>query len=792
MQDLKFACRQLLKSPGFTTMAVLSLAVGIGLNSTVFSALDAAFLRPMAFQDPETIMRVEAPAFSYPDYRELSSQCRSLSAVVAVSRHAAILRRRDSSETLPNEVVSANYFSVLKVGALIGNVFSEQDPRLREDALVVISYGLWRSHFGADPAIVGQPIVLNGQIYTVLGVAQKGYNGVNRFPKAELWLPAERERQMRDNRQYRDFSLLGRRAPGASEAQVRTEIETIVSRLGLKDARTGQPERVLVFSETESMLDHGGKLSLLIMLVVGLVLLVACANVSSMLLARNEERRREIAVRLALGAGRRRLMRQLLVESLVLATLGASCGVLLTAWARGALLAVLPAIYLQFTPELRLDHRVLGLTVSLTILATLVFGLAPAWRAGKTDLATVMKGDAAAGRGRWSRLRGRNLLVVGQLAVSVVFLVSAGLLVRGFLRGLAVDLGFEKKDMLHVLIAADLDGVKRRAYYKQLIERIGALPGVKQVSLALRPPLGLSGGGATQRVFLSDDEASGNTEGRALGFNIVGTNFFQTMGIRLARGRCFNGRDNASGAPVVIISEAMARRCWPGQDPIGRFVRIGTRQSPPAEIVGIVRDVVQNQIGEIPEPFIYLPFDQRMWGEMTLLVETKGDPAPVVGLVRREMRSLNPDIAPAFVDTQKEVIRGALLPQWAAAWLSGALGLLAFVMAAAGLYGVVSYSVARRTHEIGVRAALGARPADTMRMVLRQGILLALVGLTVGLPMALALGRVLQSMLFGLSPADPLTLLGSSVLVVGVAALACYVPARRATKVDPMMALRAE
>lgn len=770
-------------------MAVLSLAVGIGLNSAVFSALDAAFLRPMPFQDPETIMRVEAPAFSYPDYRDLSSQCRSLSAVVAVSRHAALWRRQDGSETLPNEVVSANYFSALKVGALMGSVFSEQDPRLREEALVVISHSLWRTRFGADPAIVGQSIVLNGQIYTVLGVAQKGYQGVNRFPKAELWLCAERERQMRDNRQYRDFALLGRRAPGASAAQVRAEIETLVSGLGLKDARTGQPERVLVFSERESTMDHGGKLSLLVMVVVGLVLLVACANVSSMLLARNEERRREIAVRLALGVGRRRLTRQLLVESLVLAILGAGCGVLLTGWAKGLLLAVLPAVYLQFAPELRLDHRVLGLTVSLTLLATLVFGLAPAWRAGKTDLATALK---AGGGSRWSRLRGRNLLVVGQLAVSVVFLVSAGLLVKGFVRGLAVDVGFEKKDLLHVLVSAEMAQVDRQAYFRQLTERVGALPGVKQVSLALRPPLGVWGGGAAQRVFLPEDEASGNLEGRALGFNIVETNFFQTMGIGLARGRYFDGRDAASGAPVVIISEAMARRYWPGQDPLGRSVRIGTPQSPPAEIVGIVRDVARNQIGETPEPFLYLPFGQRMWGEMTLLVETQGDPGPLTGLVRSEMRSLNPEIVPLFVDTQKEVIRGALLPQRAAAWLSGALGSLAFVMAAAGLYGVVSYSVARRTHEIGVRAALGARPADTMRVFLRQGILLALVGLVVGLPMALALGWIMQSLLLGLSPADPLTLLGSSALVVGVAALACYVPARRATKVDPMVALRAE
>ncbi len=792
MNDLRFALRQLRKNPGFTALAVVSLALGIGLNSTVFSALDAAFLRPMTFQDPDTIIRIEAPAFSYPDYADLRGQCQTLAGVVAVSRHAAILRRQEDSETLPNEVVSPNYFSVLRVGAAVGRVFSENDPQLRSEPLVVLSYGLWRSRFGGDPAIVGRSLMLNGQSYSVLGVAQKGYCGVNRFPKAELWLCAERDPTLQQLRTYRDFALLGRRAPTASAAQVQSEVEGIVGRLGLKDAATGRPERVLVFSEAESTMDHGGKLAILVMGCVGLVLLVACANVSSMLLARNEERQREIAVRLALGASRWRLLQQLLVEGLWLAVLGAGVGLLLTTWARGGLLALVPANFLQFAPELRVDHRVFGLTVALAFLTTLASGLAPAWRAGRVDCATVLKGGTTPlGRG-WRRLGGRNALVVGQLAVSVVFLVTAGLLVRGFLRGLALDLGFEKKDMLQVLIAPEMGGAEAQPYFSQLMDRVAALPGVKQASVALRAPLSLSGGGATQKVFLPGDDASGNAEGRVVGFNIVEANFFKTLGVRLAQGRFFDPRDDASSARVAIISEAMARRYWPGQDPLGQSIRVGSPQSPPTEIVGIARDVVRNQIGEVAEPFIYLPFRQHTWGEMTLLVETRGDPGAVLGLVRQEMRRLNASIVPVFVDTQKQLIRTALFPQWATAWLLGGLGSLAFALAVAGLYGVISYSVAQRTREIGIRTALGARPADTVRLILRQGVSLALIGVGIGLPVAFALGRVLQALLLGLSPADPATFLGASLLVIGVAALAGYLPARRAAKVDPMVALRAE
>jgi macrolide transport system ATP-binding/permease protein len=784
LQDLRFGARMLAKRPGLTAMAVLSLAIGIGVNSTVFSALNAALLRPLGFKDPETIFRVDAPwSFSYPDYRELSGQGGSLAGLVAVSGHGARLCRGDDVEMVVTEIVSPNYFSVLGIRAAAGSLFAASDPRLQQDErLVVISHRFWQQQFGGDPAIAGKTIPLEDGTYTIMGVAQKDYHGVYSTGKADLWFAVSRF--MTQNRDVADFRLLGRRAREASMDQVRAEMKTIGDRMKVKNPFTGKPQQLVVLSESQS--NHGGELTLMVMGIVGMVLLVACANVSGMLLSRNEERRREMAVRLALGAGRRRLTRQMLMESLLLALLGGILGLLLTAWSNSAVLALVPANLLAFVPEPHLDGRVLVMIGVLTLLATLVFGLAPAWRAARTDLGTILKGEAAPGPNRWARLRGRDALVVGQLVVSVVFLVTAALLVRAFVRGNAADLGFERKAMLQLLLPG-IDGAQGRL----LLERIQAVPGVRQASLALRAPLALSGGGATETVFLPRDEAAGNLEGRKIGFNIVAPNYFQVMGISLLRGRSFEDQDGVRETQVAVISDATARSYWPGEDPIGKLIRPGRSNSRPLEVVGVVRDVARIAIGETPGPFLYLPLT-RGFGEITLLVEPKGDAGAVLVLVRRELRSFDKRLQPYLVDTQKQAIRVALLPQWAAAWLFGVLGLLAFGMSAAGLYGVVAYSVARRTHEIGVRIALGAQARDTVKLILRQGAVLSLIGLAIGLPTAFGVGRLLQSGLYGIDTADPAIFLGASVLVVVVVLCASFFPARRATRINPMDALRCE
>jgi putative ABC transport system permease protein len=774
----RFGLRMLAKSPGFTAVAVLSLAVGIGVNAAVFSALNAALLRPLGFKDPQTVVRLRGSGLCYADYRELSRQCRSIPQLVAVSRHGATLRGSDDVKMVVTEVVSPNYFSVLGIHAAAGAVFAEGDPRLRDEELVVISYRLWRRRFGGDRAIAGRTILLDDGVHTVLGVAQRDYYGINSTFGADLWFVAAPFTM--ENREDNSFELLGRRVPAASLTESQAEVDTIVDRLGLKNPYTGRPTRMVVRAETQSV---RGMLVTLVMAVVGLVLLVACANVSSMLLARNEERRREMAMRLALGASRWRIIRQLLAEGLLLSALGVIPGLLLTAWANGALPALVPPNLLLFLPKPHIDHRVLAVTGLLALLATIVSGLAPAWRAGGTDLSAILKGEIALGSKGWSRLRGRNVLVVGQLIVSVVFLVTAAFLVRALVRCNAIDLGFEKKPVLQLL----LPGPGQRS--QELLERIGAIPGVHQATLARRAPLALSGGGAVQKVFLPEGQAAGDTAGQAMGFNIVAPNYFQMMGIRLLRGRPFEEKD---GSRVVIISEAMARRWWPQGDPIGRLIRVGRPSAAPVEIIGVVRDVVRNEIGETPEPFIYIPLRDNGGGEMTLLVETKGDASAVLALVRRELRSFDERLEPFMVDTQKQTIRVAVLPQFAAAWIFGVLGLLAFAMSAAGLYGVVAYSVARRTHEIGVRVALGAQASDTMKMVLRQGLVLALSGLAAGLPLAYAVGKLLQSGVYGIDPFDPGVFLAALVLVIGVVLSASFFPARRAMRIDPMVALRCE
>jgi putative ABC transport system permease protein len=776
-QDIRYGWRMLAKSPGFTAVAVLSLAVGMGVNAAVFSALNAALLRPLGFKDPQTVVRLRGSGLCYADYRELSRQCRSIPQLAAVSRHGANLRGSDDVEMMVTEVVSPNYFSVLGIHAAAGAVFAEGDPRLGDDKLVVISHRLWQRRFGGDRAIAGRTILLDDGVHTVLGVAQRDYYGINSTFGADLWfVPASFTMESREE----SFELLGRRAPAASLTESQAEVDTIVNRLGLKNPYTGRPTRIVVRAETQSGREV---LVTLVMAIVGLVLLVACANVSSMLLARNEERWREMAMRLALGAGRWRIIRQLLAEGLLLSALGVIPGLLLTAWANGALPALVPPNLLLFLPKPHIDHRVLAVTGLLALLATIVSGLAPAWRAGGTDLSTILKGEMALGSKGWSRLRGRNVLVVGQLIVSVVFLVTAAFLVRALVRCNAIDLGFEKKPVLQLL----LPGPGQRS--QELLERIGAIPGVHQATLAFRAPLALTGGGAVQKVFLPEGPSAGDAAGQAIGFNIVAPNYFQMMGIRLLRGRPFEEKD---GSRVVIISEAMARRWWPQGDPIGRLIRVGRPSAAPVEIIGVVRDVVRNEIGETPEPFIYIPLSDNGGGEMTLLVETKGEASAVLALVRRELRSFDERLEPFMVDTQEQTIRVALLPQWAAAWIFGVLGLLAFAMSAAGLYGVVAYSVARRTHEIGVRVALGAQASDTMKMILRQGLVLALSGLAAGLPLAYAAGKLLQSGVYGMNPFDPGVFLAASVLVIGVVLSASFFPARRAMRIDPMVALRCE
>jgi predicted permease len=780
--DLKFSLRQLAKTPGFTILAVLSLAVGIGINSTIFSAMDAAFLRPLPLRNPEEIVKFEWPTLSFAEYEQVRAEMKSLSGACASTRSNLLLKGQERTELIAARAVSGNYFTVLGVTPTVGRFFSERSADLA-DPIVVVSNALWQRRFGGDPTIVGQTITLNGQPCTVVGIAPKGFTGEERLPPTDLWYPAAaRPDQIATSR--REFVLLGRLAPGFTVEQAQAEADTIFARPEWQSIRrTRLGKIVIVWSEEYSRMDHGGRLTYLMGPVVGLVLLVACANVSCLLLGRYEQRRREIAVRLALGASRWRVMRYLLAEGLLLALAGGALGLLFTAWGLGVVPSVLPSTLASWAPDLHVDQRVLGLTLGLSIFATLAFGLMPAWRASRLDVSAMLKSDGA----HLGKTPSRNVLVVVQVAIAMVFLALAALFIRGFWTGMNRDLGFSERNLLLAYLVPDrprdLPG-----YLDEVRETTTALPGVRAVTVA-----NALVGGRPVTVRVPDAGIADDAAGRPFPCNFADTGYFATLGIPFLNGRDFTPHDDRGSGRVAIVSEAMAKRFWPNESPVGRTLFAGRNGLLPREIIGVVRDVADlGERGASTEPLFYLPLRQEQAGDMLLIVKTRKSPAELTAPVRDALRRMGTPTTALLFDTVTGRLRTAMLPQWFGAWLGGVLGLLAFVLAVSGLYGVVAYAVARRTRELGIRIAIGATPRDTIWLVLRQGVILSLVGVAVGLPLAVAAGTLLQGILFGISPTDPVALVGSALLVIGMAALASYLPARRATKIDPVEALRAE
>ena len=802
IQDVRYGFRMLVRNPGFTAVAVVSLAVGIGLTATTFSLMDWLCLRPLPVTRPGQLFRVFAStdqnpygSFSYPDYVELRDRSRAFSGLMAIDHRGAALKGSEGSEGLVADVVSRNYFTVLGVKAILGRFFSaEDDPASVAEPVVVITHGLWHRRFGGDDDIAGKTILLNGRNVTVIGVTPKGFVGTRNVVRCEVWYPIETWAQhegRRESRERRDFELWGRLPPGTTVTEAQAEVDTVVRQLAAAYTSTNKVQRGLVVSEARFRLKGKGVLLLLSMLIVGLVLLISCANVSSLLVARSELRRREMSIRFAVGGGRARLFRQLLTESLLLCLLGAGVSILLTKLVIAALPALLPPGVASML-DVRLDHRVVGFTMVVSLLVTLTFGLVPALRASKPNLTPLLKGEYIQnGKGR-RRFSGLNAMVVGQLALSMVLLATAGLLMKSFLQCLNTDLGYFKKNILLASLSRSSNVEQTKFYYQQLVERVQTLPGVKHASMARHAPFGESGGGAAKRVFLPGDESSAQEQGQAIKFNVVGQDYFRTMGVRLLQGREFNELDDQSRPKVVMVSETMARRFWPDRNPLGQLVRVDKPQGQAWEVIGVVEDCKHINVDDEPEPYLYFPFGQMFWWDMTLLVETSLDAGEMVKLVRREMQALNKDATLSSMTTMKELIRSNLSARRSLTELMGTLSLIGLILATAGLYGVVAYAVNQRRHEIGIRMALGAQRGDVLKMILRQGLVLALCGLGFGLPIALAVAHILRSLFYGVSPMHPTTFAGASLVLVGVVLAASYIPARRAAKVDPIVALRYE
>jgi len=811
-QDIRFGLRTLWKTPGFTFVAIVSLALGIGLNTAIFSIVNAVLIRPVPLiKDQSRVVWLHAQV-SYPDYVDYKEETQSFDGMAAATGTSEFsLERGGVPQLVKGEYVTENYFDVLGAGVMKGRAFDKSEGQI-PTPVVVLSEHLWRTRFDSDSTIIGRQISLNGLAFTVVGVAPKDFIGTEVGLNRELWVPllmqpvlnppeASRAADPSAKRfQERDshwLAVFARLKPGVSREQAGFELSNVARHVaesyrGKVSDETLRGVQLLRMNggmdprDREEVLPIAG----IVTAVVALVLLIACANIASLLLARAAGRRRETAIRQALGASRPRLVRQWLTESLLLGVAGGVLGLLLALWANQLLIS-----YLRTTPlallELGLDWPVLAFTLAISITTSLVFGLAPALQASRLDIVNALKSEDAARAGS-QRSRLRTVFVTAQVTLSVVLLIGAGLFIRSLQNANTIDPGFRVERALTVPINLGLLRYKENDganFYRNLLARVEAQPGVERASLVRFAQLGFS---FAQFQVFAEGRSAGQKEGISTGFNVVGPNYFKTMETPLVRGRDFSDADRKGATGVVVLNETLAAMLWPGQDALGKRVSVSGPDGSFLEVVGVARDGKYRSLGEAPHPYIYQPVLQSYDPKMTLIVRTTGEPQSVAAAVREQIRGLDANLPVADVSTLRDQVDLSLFPSRVAAWTLGSFGLLALLLAAIGIFGVVSYSVAERTREIGVRMALGAKQKDVLRLVLGEGLAMIAVGIAAGLLLAFGSTRVLAGFLYGVGATDPLTFLGVPLLLGFVALVASYLPARRAVKVDPLVALRYE
>jgi predicted permease len=814
LRDLRYGARLIVRSPGFALAAVASLGLGIGANTAIFSLLNAVLLRPMAVSRPGEIVSIYTSDFSstkygsssYADYQDFK-RADVLAGLAAYRPMQLSMNAGSDTEMGFVEMVSGSYFPTLGVSAARGRTLSETDDVFGAAPITVISHGLWMRRFNKDPDVVGRTLQFNGHLFTIVGVVPPEYAGALRGLSMDAWIPIAASRTLSPSdtdwmtsRGSRGLMLLGRLRPGASVDQAQAAFDVIAAKLYAaypEQWRTIRNVRrpVSVISERRSRIhpDLNGPVAgfmTLLMIVVGLVLLTACANVANLLLARGTARAREIGVRLALGAGRRRLVRQLLTESVLLALAGGAFGVVVAVWVTRVLMSFKPPVPVPVALDLHLDAGVLTFAILLSLATGMFFGLAPALHASRADVIPVLKDDSSGGRQRRSRLR--SAFVIAQVACSMLLLVGAGLFVRSLQHGRAIDIGFDSSDMIVMSLNPSLQGydeARGRALYDRLLERVRAVPGVRAASLAESMPLGLGGSRRGTAIEGYQPQPGEDTE---TSFNVVGPQYFETMGIPLVRGRSFTDGDRRGSPPVVIVNEAFARRYWPGADPLGKRLSANGPEGQFRQVVGVARTGKYRTLGEEPRPFYYMPLGQEYHGAVTLHVKVASGPRDLLPAVREAIRSIDATVPVFDAKTMDDQLLVALLPSRLAGTLLGAFGVLALVLAAVGIYGVMAYSVAQRTREIGVRMALGAGDRDVLRLLVGEGARLTAVGLVIGLAAAFGGTRFVASFLYGITPTDFVAFASSAGILAGTALLACYIPARRAVRVDPAVALRCE
>jgi putative ABC transport system permease protein len=798
IRDVRYGARVLSKSPTFTLVAVLTLALGVGANTAIFSVVNAVLLRPLPFPDSDRIVALDGvnaakgitdSNMSVPDIVDWQAQGRSFERIAGFVSGGALLSLGEEAERVRATSGSADFFPLLRTSAMLGRTLTPEDARKGSPPVAVLSYGLWQRLFGGDARIVGRNITAGNESTMVVGVMPRGFD----FPyQTEIWfpMPLDAASERRDNRYVEVFARL---RDGVSLEQARAEMDAINGRLEQTYAETNTGWRVAVTDMRERLVGRMRTALLVLLGAVAFVLLIACANVANLLLARATVRRKEIAVRAALGASRLRIVRQLLTESVLLSIAGGVLGVLVSLWLTRVLVALAPANSPRFD-EINLDARVFAFAFGVTILTGMLFGLAPALQVSRVDLNETLKESGRAGADGAQHNRTRGLLVVAEIAFSFMLLVGAGLLVRSFIRLREVHPGFNPGGVLAMRLSvpgAKYPGEARARFYEQAIEKLRALPGAESAGGVLSLPLG----GDTYNVgrsFIREGQPATPEESASANYVVATPGYFETLQIPLVSGRTFDGHDNEKSQMVVVINETMARKFWPGESPVGKRITIWRDEKFPREIVGVVGDTLAS-LDTPAGSQMYVPYAQDAgWGGLSLVVRSPVAPSSLAADARAAIHSLDKSLPVYNARPMTDVVAASVADRRASVVLVGAFALVALALAAVGILGVMSYTVTQRTHELGVRVALGAQPRDIMRLVVGQGARLLLVGVGVGLVASLAGTRVLAGMLYGVKPTDAKTFALVTLALCAVALTACYLPARRATKVDPLTALRAE
>lgn len=815
-QDVKYAFRSLAANPGFVAAAVLSLTLGIGVNTAIFTLTDAVFLNPLPVEQASRVIEVytvdhvtkttnnlRRTGTSWPNFQDIRDQNQVFSGTAAATFGNVSLTGRGEPKPENAQLVTANYFDVLGVKPYLGRAFRPEEDR-RPAPVTILSYSLWRNQFGGDPNIINQTVELNSIVYRIVGIAPSGFKGTVSIGNPDtFWIPISMHTQalsglvesLFDERRFRILEIIGRLKPGVGEKQALADLQTIGSRLEREYPKENNGRTFEVSTLAEAALggirEQAIRVTLALSVVVGLVLLIACVNLANLLLARSAKRAREMGIRSALGAGRGRLIRQLLTESLLLAGGGGICG-LFAGWLGSRLLWSFRPINLQANSiALQLDGRVFAFTAATAVFTALLFGLVPAIHASAPDLNSILKSGGRGGTESWGGNRLRGLLVVSQIALAMIALIGAGLFIRSMRQAEKVDLGFEAKNVFGVrfdLASRHYTKDRGSQFLHRLEQQAQNTSGVVSATVASAPPLF---GGFLGTTFAEGQQDSNKASGVLVAYNSVSPSYFDTLRIPLHRGRLFSSFDPEETRHVAVVSEAMARLLWPGRIAIGlRFGR--SVEQGYWEVVGVVGDMASIGTGAPPMPVAYLPLDQDYQSTAVLVVRTAADVSRLMRPIIANAQRLDPNLAFAGALTMKDAISRGLWAPRAGAALFGVFGLLGLGLAALGLYGVMAYMVAQRTGEIGIRMAIGAQPADVVRLVVGQGGRLALAGILVGIVASLAVSRLVAGLLFGIGAQDPITFLTVAALLGAVALLAAWLPALAAARIDPLLALRQE